>query len=83
MFYYLLHIPLIHATSLVAWFLRDGQVDASRFALAPFVSIPAAERWGLGLLYLVWAVDVVVLYLACRWFAALKSRSSSPWLRYL
>ena len=30
MFYYLLHIPLIHAAALVVWFLRDGSADAGR-----------------------------------------------------
>ena len=37
MFYYLLHIPLIHATALLVWLLRDGHVDSSRFATAPYV----------------------------------------------
>jgi hypothetical protein len=32
MFYYLLHIPLIHVISLAAWYLRDGSVHAERFA---------------------------------------------------
>jgi len=31
LFYYLLHIPLIHAMALVVWYLRDGAFGAERF----------------------------------------------------
>jgi hypothetical protein len=83
MFYYLLHIPLIHATALFVWLVRDGRADDSRFTTAPYVSIPPGERWGLPLLYLVFVIVVAVLYFACRWFAAVKARRQEGWLRYL
>lgn len=83
MFYYLLHIPVIHATALVAWLIRDGSVHAEWFATAPYVSIPAAERWGLPLLYLVFVIVVAALYLPCRWFAGVKARHPTGWLRYI
>lgn len=83
MFYYLLHIPVIHATALVVWFLRDGTVHAEWFASASFVSIPAEQRWGLPLLYLVFAIAVAILYIPCRWFARVKARQSKGRLRYL
>jgi uncharacterized membrane protein len=82
-FYYLLHIPLIHVTALLVWLVRDGSVHAERFATAPFVSMPPAERWGLPLLYLVWFIDVAVLYVACRWYARVKARRPDGWLRYI
>ena len=83
MFYYLLHIPLIHAVALLVWLARDGSVHPEWFASAPFVSVPEADRWGLPLLYLVFAVVVLTLYFPCRWFAGLKARRQSSWLRYL
>jgi uncharacterized membrane protein len=83
MFYYLLHIPLIHVTALAVWFLRHGSVHAERFATAPFVSMPPDQQWGLPLLYLVFAIDVAVLYVACRWFAGVKARRHDAWLRYI
>ncbi len=83
LFYYLLHIPIIHVTSLAVWFLRDGSAHAERFATAPFVEMPPEQRWGLPLLYLVFLVDVSLLYVACRWFAKLKARRQERWLRYL
>jgi uncharacterized membrane protein len=82
MFYYLLHIPVIHAAALLVWLVRDGSVHAEWFASAPFVSIPEAQRWGL-LLYLVFVIVVAVLYVPCRWFARLKASRQQGWLRYL
>jgi uncharacterized membrane protein len=83
LFYYLLHIPLIHATALVVWYLRDGVVGAERFATAPYVSIPGPQQWGLPLLYLVFTIDVAILYVACRWFANLKADRPRWWMRYI
>jgi uncharacterized membrane protein len=83
MFYYLLHIPTIHAVSMLVWFLRDGTAHADWFATAPYVSVPPDQRWGLPLLYLVFIVCVVILYFPCRWYAQLKQRSDSGWLRYI
>jgi uncharacterized membrane protein len=83
LFYYLLHIPLIHATALLVWYLRDGVVRAERFDTAPYVSIPGPEQWSLALLYLVFAIDVAILYVASRWFADLKAARPRPWMRYI
>ena len=83
MFYYMLHIPLIHAVSLVAWLIRDGQVGASRFESAPYVSIPPANRWSLALLYLVFAIVVSLLYVPCRWYARRKAERPAAWMRYI
>jgi uncharacterized membrane protein len=83
MFYYLLHIPLIHATALLVWLIRDGSVHAERFATAPYVSIAPQDRWSLALLYVVFAVVVAALYPLCRWYGHLKSTSRGAWLRYI
>jgi len=82
MFYYLLHIPLIHALALIAWTARDGRAHSEWFVTAPYVSIEPGARWGLPLLYLVFAIAVVMLYVPCRWFADVKSRGRQDWLRY-
>jgi len=83
LFYYLLHIPLIHATALLVWFLRDGVVNAQRFSTAPYVSIPEPDRWSLPLLYLVWAAVIAMLYFPCRAYAAFKARSPRSLARYI
>ncbi len=83
MFYYLLHIPVIHLLALLVWKIRDGQVHPEWFASAPYVSVPPEQRWSLALLYLVFAVSILALYFPCRWFAGVKKRSSSALLRYV
>ena len=44
---------------------------------------PDGYSWSLGLLYLVWAIAIVLLYFPCRWFADLKARRKEWWLSYL
>jgi len=84
-FYYVLHIPLIHALALVVSEIRTGTVDPWLFTNHPMANPPAPDgyTWSLGLLYLVWAIAVVILYFASRWYADLKARRSDRWLKYL
>lgn len=84
-FFYVLHIPLIHALAIVVSFIRQGAVSPWLFANHPMGNPPAPQgyTWSLGLLYLVWWVAIVILYLACRWFAGLKARRRDAWLRYV
>jgi uncharacterized membrane protein len=83
MFYYLLHIPVIHALALVVTIARAGAIHPEWYATAPYTSVPADQQWSLPLLYLVFAIAVALLYVACRWFAAVKSRRQDAWLRYV
>ena len=83
MFYYLLHIPLIHLLSLLVWQIRDGETHAGWFTSAPYVSVPEDQRWSLALLYLVFVIAIVALYFPCRWFAGVKKRGGSRLLRYI
>jgi uncharacterized membrane protein len=84
-FFYVLHIPLIHALALVVSAIRQGSVSPWLFANHPMGNPPPPEgyTWSLSLLYLVWAIAVVILYLACRWFADLKTRRTDAWLRFV
>jgi hypothetical protein len=84
-FFYLLHLPLIHALALVVSKVRLGSVSPWLFADHPMGNPPAPPgyAWSLGLLYAVWALAVVLLFFACRWFAELRARRDDWWLRYL
>ena len=85
MFYYLLHIPLIHFAACVVSIVREGRIDPWLFANHPVMPGPAPEgyRWSLGLLYLVYALCMIVLYFACRWYAGIKKTHRSISFRYL
>jgi uncharacterized membrane protein len=85
MFYYLLHIPLIHVLAVAVCYARYGQVHwmfesptLRQFPITP----PPGWGYSLPTVYLVWIVVVLTLYPLCRWFAGLKQRHSDAWLSY-
>jgi uncharacterized membrane protein len=85
MFYYLLHIPLIHLLAVIVCDARYGQVHwmfesptVGQFPITP----PPGWGFSLPIACLVWAFVVVVLYPLCRWFASSKQRRSDAWLSY-
>jgi uncharacterized membrane protein len=84
MFYYLLHIPVIHLAAVVVSQIREGRVNPWLFGNHPMAPPPVPEgyMWSLPLLYLVFAACVVVLYFPCRWFAKVRATRSLPWLSY-
>jgi uncharacterized membrane protein len=83
LFFYLLHIPLIHSTALIVNRVRTGSTQSDSYDTAPYAFMPEELRWSLGLLYLVFALDVVLLFGACYWYANVKRKRSGSWLRYL
>ncbi|MGA2020197.1 MAG: heparan-alpha-glucosaminide N-acetyltransferase domain-containing protein [Candidatus Sulfotelmatobacter sp.] len=85
MFYYLLHIPLIHLVAIAVCYARYGQVhwmfespSPGQFPITP----PPGWGYSLPIVYLLWALVVVTLYPLCRWFAGLKQRRNDAWLSY-
>jgi len=85
MFYYLLHIPLIHAMAVVVSLVRTGAVTPWLFGNHPMrpPEQPDGYMWSLGLLYLVFALAIVLLYFPCRWYATTKARRPRAWMRYV
>ncbi len=86
MFFFLVHIPLIHAAAVLVCYLRYGHVywmfESPTLAQFPFTSPPG---WGFSLpfVYLAWMCVVLALYPVCHWFAGVKRRRREPWLQYL
>lgn len=85
MFYYLLHIPLIHAAACVVSLIREGGVNPWLVANHPMANPapPPHYQWSLGLLYLVYFICLIVLYFPCRWYARMRTSRRSPWLSYI
>jgi uncharacterized membrane protein len=84
-FFYVLHIPLIHALAMLVSLARTGGVDPWLFADHPMGTPPppAGYTWSLPLLYAVWAVALLILYFASRWFVKVKARRTDWWLKYV
>jgi hypothetical protein len=87
LFYYLLHLPLIHAIAVLFSQLRYGRspwlmhdMMAQKGAAFP---LPPGYGYDLWVVYAVWLAVVLALYPACRWFAGVKAKSRNPLLRYL
>lgn len=83
MFYYLMHIPLIHLSALLVNYIREGNAHPEWYLTAPFTYLPEEFRWGLPLLYLVVVLKVIVLYFVCRWYANQKQFHPRGWMKYV
>ncbi|HYC52123.1 MAG TPA: heparan-alpha-glucosaminide N-acetyltransferase domain-containing protein [Gemmatimonadaceae bacterium] len=83
MFYYLLHIPLIHVSALIVNTLRTGAAHGEWYDSAPFAQVPPEQRWTLAMLFAAFAVNVALLYCACRWYANIKRTKRAAWMRYV
>ena len=86
LFYYVLHVALLHTLALAVCYVRYGAVSwmvespsIDRFPVTQPPGWPAP----LAAVYLAWAVAVVLLYPCCRWYAAVKARRTHRWLSYL
>jgi uncharacterized membrane protein len=86
LFYYVLHIPLIHLIAVAVCFARYHAIYWM-FESTDFSQFPTAKPpgWGLSLplIYLAWAIVVITLYPLCRWYSGVKQRSKNVWLGYL
>ena len=82
LFYYVLHILLAHGLAVVTAILL-GYDPSFMFGNSPPWEWPEGFGFSLPVVYAIWAGIVVGLYPLCRWFAAVKRRSRSPWLSYL
>jgi uncharacterized membrane protein len=78
MFYYILHIYLIHTMAIIAAFAFH-QPAAWLWHGAMFTqAIPDGYGHGLPFIYLMWITAVAVLYLPCRWYMNFK-REHRDW----
>lgn len=86
LFYFALHVILIHALVVVALGMRYGAIhwafESSRPDQYPFAQPPGWPMWLPGV-YAIWVGVVVALWPLCRWFARLKATRRDWWLSYL
>jgi uncharacterized membrane protein len=87
LFFYLVHLPLIHGIAVGLSYLKYGRADWLFLGPAGIPRFGAAypRDYGYGLLavYLIWIAVVVLLYPLCRWFARVKQERRDGWLSYL
>ncbi|OSZ82053.1 hypothetical protein CAP35_01930 [Chitinophagaceae bacterium IBVUCB1] len=81
MFYYILHIYLIHGMAL-AIALCMG-FSASYFTGDAVFGAKPGWGFGLPMVYVFWLLAVALLYLPCRWFMFIKMNYKKWWLSYI
>ncbi|MBA2432895.1 MAG: DUF1624 domain-containing protein [Chthoniobacterales bacterium] len=88
LFFYLLHLPLIHILALLYSYATFGHASGL-FVVPPFWAegetralYPENYGYGLAGVYVVWVITVLLLYPLCVWFAKLKQRRRDAWLSY-
>ena len=86
LFYFLVHLPLIHLLAIAVCYARLGAVhwffESPSLDRYPFTA-PPGWSFSLPVVYGVWLLVVFMMYPLCRWFAGVKERSAAPWLSYL
>ena len=84
MFYYLVHLYLIHIIALFAtYFCGHTPGDMVLTAWIDFEPKLKGYGFSLGVTYLVWAVVIVILYFICKWYDKYKRTHHQWWLSYL
>jgi uncharacterized membrane protein len=83
-FYYLLHIPLIHISAIIVNLIMYGNSFQQAYATAPFCGLPPENIWSLWLLYLIFAIDVAILYMASKRYADFKAKNPQlAWTKFI
>jgi uncharacterized membrane protein len=87
LFFYIIHIFLIHAVALLVSYARYGG-PGGLFVGPLFESegrslYPPDYGFGLAGVYIVWLLVISALYPVCLWFAGVKQRRRGGWLSYL
>ena len=85
MFYYLAHIPTIHAAAVIVSLAREGRVNPWLFTNHPMMNPPPPDgyTWPLSLLYLVFALVIALLYGPCAWYDRKKRTQRAAWMKYI
>ncbi|MBX7103138.1 MAG: heparan-alpha-glucosaminide N-acetyltransferase domain-containing protein [Gemmataceae bacterium] len=83
LFFYLLHIPLIHGLAVLTSYVETGRVAPWLISGPEDAQAPDGYGFRLPVVYLVTGVVVLLLYPACAWYDRLKRTSKAKILSWL
>src|SRR2546421_577799 len=85
LFFYLLHIPLIHLVAVmiaairtpaaIDWLLGNHPVNPG--------DLPPGYAWSLPLVYVVTLIVVAALYVPCKWYSRVRAEARWGWTTYI
>lgn len=82
MFFYLVHIYLIHVIALFAA-KASGYNWNDMVAQQPLTPVINGYGFSLAIVYVIWLIVVMLLYPICKWYDGYKTSHKKWWLRYL
>lgn len=84
LFFYLVHLYLIHLLAILVASVDHGPVSALMGGGIWSAEIPKDYGYGLPFVYMMWVIELLILYALCRGFENLKvSKPQWGWLNYL
>ncbi len=85
MFYYIVHIYLIHLLVVIGFFAHGFATSKIVTPNSPFLFRPSEFGYDLGMVYLIWLFVVIVLYPLCKNYDRYKTANAKRkwWLSYL
>jgi hypothetical protein len=78
LFYYVLHLYLLHGLNLLVFVATGGNLLTLDWEQGIW-GYPFGFGYGLTVVYGVWLFVLVLLYPLCVWFAGVKARNKSAW----
>lgn len=83
-FYYILHLLVAHSLAWVLFFATGHSWNELAFDFSsPDGSLPVGSGYPLWVVYVAWAVAIVILYFPCKWYSRYKANHHNWWLSYL
>jgi uncharacterized membrane protein len=86
LFYYLMHLFLIHMLATIFFFARGNTMEKAIAAKSdhPFYFVVAGEGCGLAMVYVIWILIIAALYPLCKMYDRYKTNHKEKWwLSYL
>ena len=81
LFFYLIHLPVIHLTALILAYFNDFDTDWLFYE--PFFSKPKDYGYSLGMTYVLWLLIISALYPLCYYYNEYKTHhKEKTWLSY-
>ena len=82
-FYYVIHVFLIHSMSWLAFFMTGHSWNDLDFDHFRQGSLPLESGYSLWIVYVVWALVIIILYFPCKWYSKYKATHKHWWLSYI